>query len=139
MSPNGFPRYCRKRINTRQKGKRNELKARKYYESLGYDVEVVRFDKWSKNKDYFGLWDLICIGQNGVILAQVKTNTKPNGKWLDEASKWLEGKTPTIKGQYLVYKDRQRGLKPTIISQYTKESYDIGYIGDCHKKKWLVL
>jgi hypothetical protein len=61
-------------VNTYKKGARNQLKARKYYESLGYEVEVVRYNKFMARKDYFGLWDLICVGQDDIRFVQVKTN-----------------------------------------------------------------
>jgi len=102
-------------LNHYAKGKRTEAKAKKYYESLGYEVETVRYDKWRANKDYFGLWDLICVSKKGVVFCQVKANTPPSKKWREEAIAWGPkgnlGKV-FIKKEFVVYKDYQKGLKP---------------------------
>lgn len=66
-------------VNTRQKGRRNELRAKKELESWGYKTYLVRNPhKWSKENDIFGLFDLVAIGKAGVKFVQVKTNRKPN-------------------------------------------------------------
>ncbi len=78
---------------------------------MGYDVEVVRYDKWRANKDYFGLWDLICVSDALVRFVQVKTNNKPDKKWVDKALEWGPD-SPLVIKEYVVYKDYQRGDKP---------------------------
>ncbi len=69
-----------KRINTRAKGAKNELRAKKLLESEGYLVYRVKGStKWNKDVDIFGLFDLFGINKKGYIkLVQVKTNRKPN-------------------------------------------------------------
>lgn len=99
-------------INTVRKGGRNQNKARKYYESLGYEVEVVRRDRWRPNQDFFGLWDLICVSFWEVLFVQVKTNRKPEKEWVERAKKWL---CPLrAKKICIIYKDYQRGNKPSV-------------------------
>jgi hypothetical protein len=56
-------------MNTAQKGRRNEHKAREWLESLGY---VVTRSAASK-----GAWDIVGINDRGVALGQVKSNQWP--------------------------------------------------------------
>ena len=99
-------------INTYQKGARNQRKAKRYYENIGYEVEIVRYNKWEKQKDFFGLWDLICVGKNDVIFVQVKTNQSPDKEWRARANKWGPiGKA--VYKEWVTYKDYQRGDVPS--------------------------
>ena len=100
-------------MNTYLKGQRNQLKARKWYESRGYQVETVRYSKWLKNKDYFGLWDLICVSFVDIHFVQVKTNKMPDKKWMEKAEKWICPKT-AVKS-VVVYKDGLVGNTPALI------------------------
>ena len=99
-------------MNSYQKGKRVENKAKKYYESQGYEVETVRYNQWMKNKDYFGLWDLICVGEYNVRFVQVKANKKPPKEWIERANAWGP-KCNNIIREWVVYKDYSRGLTPS--------------------------
>jgi len=94
-------------VNTYRKGNRNQQKAKRFYESLGYDVEVVRRDRWKKDQDFFGLWDLICVSDKDVIFVQVKTNAKPTGEWIDKARNWRMANIG-IQKEYAIYKDYER-------------------------------
>ena len=98
-------------INTVRKGNRTALKAKKFYEALGYQVEVVRRDKWRKDQDFFGLWDFICVNKISVIFVQVKTNARPNKEWLQKADKWKCPRGTTK--EYVVYRDYQKGIAPS--------------------------
>ena len=69
-------------VNTRSKGMRNERKAVKELERMGWlTYRVKGSSKWNRNVDIFGLWDIFAIQQCGdhteTILIQVKTNKKP--------------------------------------------------------------
>ena len=99
-------------INRYAKGNRNQNKCRKYFESIGYSVEVTRRDKYRVNQDFFSLWDLICVSSQDILFVQVKTNRKPEREWIDRAKQW---ECPYYaKKIYVVYKDYQRGDKPAI-------------------------
>ena len=63
-------------MTSRQKGNRTQLKAIKYFEKKGFLVDKVeKTGKFHKQKDLFGLFDLIAIDQLGPIFIQVKTNS----------------------------------------------------------------
>ena len=85
------------RIDTYRKGGKNQRKARRFYESEGYEVEVVRYSKWAKNKDFFGLWDLCCVGPHDIRFVQIKTNARPDNAWMEEARLWGPNKSWCIK------------------------------------------
>ena len=103
---------CPRRINTYAKGNRNQNKARKFYESLGYEVEVVRRTPYRTNQDFFGLWDLICVGDHDIIFCQVKTNKDPSSEWQEKATNWGPDDS-VIQKEYVVYKDYSRGNVPS--------------------------
>ena len=82
-------------INTvsfaRQKGYRSVAKARKYYEKQGYIVaNLEKTGKFVKEKDLFGLWDILALKDRKHIFIQVKTNLslgkKKRTKWTHEFS-----------------------------------------------------
>ena len=98
-------------VCTYRKGNRTQQKAKKFYESQGYQVEIVRRDKYRKDQDFFGLWDLICIGPHDVKVVQVKTNAKPDKEWMEKAEKWVCPKA--VIREYVVYRDYQRGNAPS--------------------------
>jgi len=99
-------------VNTYTKGNRTQQKAKRWCEAIGYQVEVIRRDKWRKDQDFFGLWDLICVGHN-LLFVQVKTNAMPPKEWMDKAKAW---KAPHGTAKLLVvYKDYQRGEIPSKI------------------------
>lgn len=98
------------RINTYRKGLLNQRKAKEYYQSQGYQVEVVRYSKWLKNKDFFGLWDLICVGPIDIRFVQVKTNQHPDHEWKERARAWKCPKNAVR--EWVVYRDYTRGVIP---------------------------
>ena len=59
------------------KGRRNQLKARRLLESMGYLVETAKFSRWGST-DFFGIFDLIAIDERDIKLIQVKTNSMPS-------------------------------------------------------------
>lgn len=62
-------------VNRRQKGRRNEIKTRNALEAVGFDVILApNPTKYSKQNDFFGLFDAIAISKNEVKLIQVKSN-----------------------------------------------------------------
>jgi len=61
-------------MNRVGKGSRNELKAKKLLENLGYLVEKRMGGRFSH--DFFGLYDLIAISENDMRLVQVKTGAR---------------------------------------------------------------
>lgn len=65
-------------MNTSQKGKRNERKARKYLEAGGWKVIVAkRSSRYDLEIDFFGLFDL-CASKDGYFRwIQVKSNYCP--------------------------------------------------------------
>ena len=72
-----------KKINTKAKGRRNELKAKKQLEEEGFQVIIAprstrKFEKGEH--DLFGLWDLIACNKDIIRFIQVKSNRKPYGK-----------------------------------------------------------
>jgi hypothetical protein len=98
-------------INTYKKGNRNQQKAKKFYEGEGYAVEVVRRDKWRKDQDFFGLWDLICVKHQDIRFVQVKTNANPSREWKERANKW--GCPKCAVREWVVYRDYQKGVVPS--------------------------
>jgi hypothetical protein len=67
-------------MKTRSKGNRARLKAIKELEQNGYTVAVVeRTGRWIKEKDAFGLFDLLCVrSTNPVLFVQVACNKPHN-------------------------------------------------------------
>lgn len=85
----------KKRINTRKKGQRLELKAFKILEQDGYLVyRVPGSTKWNRNVDMYGLWDLLGIKKNigndtvYIKLIQVKSKKPVLKEWQDFADKY---------------------------------------------------
>jgi len=63
-------------MDTKSKGNRTVAKAKKYLNDRGYSVDTVeKTGKFQKQKDMFGLFDLVAIKYNHVIFIQVKTNS----------------------------------------------------------------
>lgn len=76
-------------VNTRNKGRRAELRARDILEAAGYQVELTKSpSKWSKQQDMFGLWDLIAIRGSDVRFVQVKSNKKVYGALREPYELW---------------------------------------------------
>ena len=74
-------------MNTRKKGWRTVNKGRKELSADGWLNASVEFpSKFLKNKDLFGLWDVIAIKPDRTKLIQFKTNRKPTLKKYKEFS-----------------------------------------------------
>lgn len=72
----------------RQKGYRSVKAVRDVLEADGYIVgNVERNSKFSKERDLFGLWDLLAVRGRQHIYIQVKTNLSIGKK---KPTKWLE-------------------------------------------------
>lgn len=66
------------KMNTRHKGRKNELEAKKLLEQAEWTVLMVENPKqWNKGVDYFGLFDLIAIKGPYKKFIQIKTNRVP--------------------------------------------------------------
>ncbi len=62
-------------MNTRQIGRQTELKAKKLLEEDGWLVHLVDMpQKFKKNQDMFGCWDILAVKKNIFKLVQIKTN-----------------------------------------------------------------
>ena len=68
-------------MNTRTKGNRYELRARKELEADGYAViRAPPATKWNREVDFFGLFDLIAVKKGEKRFIQVKANQLPGSK-----------------------------------------------------------
>ena len=77
------------RINTRQKGRRNEFRCAKMLEDVGYEVQLApNPTRWSTQNDLFGLWDVVCVREKEIRWIQVKTNRKPTQSELEPYRAW---------------------------------------------------
>jgi len=77
-------------MNTRNKGRRNELKACDILEAAGYDVQMApkSVSKFAKQHDLFGLWDLIAVRGSDIRFVQCKTNKKVYGVLREPYELW---------------------------------------------------
>ena len=93
------------KINTRAKGRKNEIKAKKILEAAGYDVELTKSpSKWAEQQDLFGLWDLMAVKKNEIRFVQVKSNRMVYGVDLEP---YLEWQCPDVCTKEIwVFKDR---------------------------------
>ena len=100
-------------VNTRRKGRKNELKARDFLLGLGYLVELTKNpSRFQKQQDLFGLWDLMAIRDDGILFIQVKSNRRVYGK---ELARYLNfPKPPGCSLQIWTYWDRKN--EPEIIT-----------------------
>lgn len=95
----------KKRVNTRQKGRRNELRTKEWLEERGYAVEVVPMPaKYKLQQDFFGLFDLIAFRAADALLVQVKTNAKPHSRKLLAMSEFP--RPAGVISQVFIWKDR---------------------------------
>ena len=63
-------------IKARRKGNRNRHIVITHFQDNGYEVDVVeKTSRFAKQKDLFGLWDLIALKGTELIFIQVSTNT----------------------------------------------------------------
>ena len=64
-------------INPVAKGRRLELNYKKKKEAEGYICyKPIKSNRFVKQQDIFGLFDMICINKKEVLLVQVKANRK---------------------------------------------------------------
>jgi len=97
-------------MNTRAKGRRNELKCKKALEAEGYRAIIAPTpQRWQKAKDggtdFFGLFDLIAIKSQRIRFVQVKTNVDDTGKaWKNDARAFCELSGSTV--EIWIYTDR---------------------------------
>ena len=73
-------------------------------------METVRYSKWSVDKDFYGLFDLICVSKYNVRFVQVKTNAIPSKAWIAECERF-ECPIWAVK-EFCVYKDGYGGNAP---------------------------
>lgn len=77
-------------MNTRAKGRKNELAYKKILESRGYQVRLTPSpQKFAKEQDFFGQFDGFAVNDKEYIWFQVKSNTtagapKKIKKWIGE-------------------------------------------------------
>lgn len=106
--------------STRQRGRNTELKAKRYFEALGYAVQLAPMPmRWSTQNDFFGLWDLIAVSASEILFVQVKTNRNHTyGKALDAHRMWICPKN--CRKLLVLWEVRKR--EPEITELYAKES-----------------
>ena len=102
-------------VNTRRKGNRSQLRAVKELEKDGWLVGIVeRVGKFIKQKDLFGIGDLICVKHDCVFwddvfrteikIIQITSNKPhPHKKFKEFAKKYSES---YLSIEQWVYKDR---------------------------------
>lgn len=76
--------------STRAKGRRVELKVKKWMEAQGYEVQIAPTPtRWARQTDLFGKWDLIAVSPARIIAIQVKSaRNSVYGKALDAHRAW---------------------------------------------------
>jgi len=76
--------------STRSRGRATELKAKHWLERQGYEVQIAPMPtRWSRQNDFFGLWDLIAIKPDEILFVQVKMNRNSiYGKSLNAHREW---------------------------------------------------
>lgn len=101
-------------MNTRQLGRRNELRTKHLLEAEGYDVILAPMPtRYSKQNDMLGLWDAIAIRHDHIRFIQVKSNRNHTyGKALDKYRDWHNYPPNCFKEVWLFTKGKS---KPEII------------------------
>ena len=75
---------------TRAKGARSVRSITDSLEKQGWVVGIVeRNNRFIKEKDLFGLWDLAAYRGREILFIQAKTNLSPYGKKKGEPATWL--------------------------------------------------
>lgn len=69
-----------KKRNNKKQGDNKELEVKKVFESLGYEVEKPTRTRFNLFKDFFHVWDLMCIRRGEITFIQVKSS-KDNDKY----------------------------------------------------------
>jgi Holliday junction resolvase len=88
-------------VNAKAKGTRNEYKTIRLLEADGY--------RCTRAAASLGLWDIIGIRENDIVLCQVKSNRNPGAKEM-EAIRLFKAPANCRK-LVMVWKDRQREPK----------------------------
>lgn len=93
-------------MNTRRKGRKNELRARDILEEAGYAVCVAPNPlKWSLENDLWGLWDLCAVNAVSIRFVQVKTNRKPSKEYTEELAAFVC--PPNCTKELWLFRDRE--------------------------------
>jgi len=110
-------------MSTRSKGNRNQLKCIRKLEADGYLVSKTEQSfKYSTETDAFGLFDLIAIDPNNLILIQVTTNVPhTHKKFIDFSKKYC---IPNICYEQWVWYDR-KGWKVFMYKNGNKDYEDM--------------
>lgn len=99
-------------MNAHAKGRKNELRTKKFFEKQGYLVELTKPTKWQSD-DLFGLWDGIGISQRDVLLFQCKTG-RSAAPHIRELLKQFPSPNPScVRKVLVIWKDREP--VPTIV------------------------
>lgn len=106
----------KRRINTREKGRKGEIKAANLLIAKGYTVQLApKPSKFAKQNDMFGLWDLIAVGKEEVRFIQVKVNGYASKEWKKEALAW---ECPSFCTREIWrFVDRKEGVQVTLLAQ----------------------
>lgn len=89
---------------SKQKGDKNERRARETYEDAGFEVENPNYSRYG-NTDYYGLFDFMAIRGDRLVFAQVKTNSAQGVRgWMEDASELVPD---GVELHFLVYHDYQ--------------------------------
>jgi hypothetical protein len=108
-------------INNREKGRRNELKAKSLLEGMGYAVALTPMpQKFKTEQDFFGLFDIIAIRRKDIRLVQVKTNRKPSVAYRNSLGMFPAPENVTR--ELWIFKDRQKEPEIYIIELITVEN-----------------
>ena len=89
-------------MNTAAKGRRNEHRSRRLLEAAGYDVIRAAASK--------GVWDLVGIGEDDVVLVQCKSNEWPRS---DEMERLRAFRAPPL-CRKIIHRWRDRRGKPDV-------------------------
>ena len=75
-------------INKHNKGNRTEKIARDIAKQQGYIVEVKNWSRFQP-KDFFGIFDMVCLKDREIKWVQVKSNKNDVSKAKKEIKEWI--------------------------------------------------
>jgi len=93
-------------VNAKAKGSRNERRARRLLEARGFTV--------IRAGGSLGLFDLVAISRDGVVLAQIKTNRGP-GRAEREGLREFQNLPPSARKEVWVFHDRRADPRIEVI------------------------
>ena len=96
--------------NPIQKGRANQLKARRLLEAMGYNVEVAKFSRWGST-DFWNVFDIIAVDKRDIKFIQVKSNRLPSPETREQVE-YFECPACVSKELWIFY-DRKR--EPRVI------------------------